>query len=773
MTWAQLGQLLQEPIVRQDLTVAEYHALPTQKATNDPDDPTVTKGSIKTQGDWLISTPTSDGKKKNISIAEGQRNILTLDLDDCPPDFYQSYVIDRDHWLNTYVAYVYNSISDTEKTRKIRVILQLDQLIDNYKFQALCRIIAKELDPDMKLVDGVSFRPAQLMYLPHYLSDQTQLFFETGSEPVNVDYFLDEFEGDWTKPDEWPRVNDKDRPSVQSMFPEDPTEKDGLVGAFCREYTILEAIAEFLLDIYEDCTTETGLPRFRHHNASGADAMVVYGDHWCHSHHGQSDPAEGQNNAFDLVRKNLFGHLDADADLAGRGIGHYPSQTAMFEWIEEHLPHVVQNRIEFDAEHEKANDDFSDLEDYFEDYTSDTDPEEPQDVVVDDEGDPEVSDDDFDDESGSEDEEEEEFTLKKLKLYVGDDFDKLKAKPYVIKSLIAKRDLGCIIGDPGAGKSVIAPYLAWSVATGSPAFGMRTRTGPVLYLAAEAEHNMGERIKAVRKELGATGNLLMLGGISNLGEKNNDDRADIKKVIKKFRPILIIIDTINVAFPGIEENSAEGIGVVIDTMKSFARGGAAIFGIHHPPKGGGMTPRGHSSLNGALDVNLYLHPENEKGVIHGQLTKNRNGRQDLALSFMIQSAELGDDEDGDLVTAPYGIEVIETTSEFKRAKLTPAEKPFWDLFVKMNKEYQEEGVPFDELRTASANLPHMLEAHPVRTKRQSLARSFLSKIVSKNYIIRDQESQRFVLKNLGSVEMVDDDDFEDLSEDEDPIDSLL
>lgn len=71
--------------------------------------------------------------------------------------------------------------------------------------------------------------------------------------------------------------------------------------------------------------------------------------------------------------------------------------------------------------------------------------------------------------------------------------------------------------------------------------------------------------------------------------------------------------------------------------------------IHHDTKAGDGLPRGHSILNGALDVSLALKRDGKS--VTGHLSKNRNGPCDLTIEFEIGSAELGEDEDGELITA--------------------------------------------------------------------------------------------------------------------------
>jgi hypothetical protein len=68
------------------------------------------------------------------------------------------------------------------------------------------------------------------------------------------------------------------------------------------------------------------------------------------------------------------------------------------------------------------------------------------------------------------------------------------------------------------------------------------------------------------------------------------------------------------------------------------------------------TPRGHSLLNGALDMALHL-TKDQSGIVRGKLTKNRNGSCDRDIAFRIATRSFGVDEDGDPITAALAEEL--------------------------------------------------------------------------------------------------------------------
>ncbi|NSW84444.1 MAG: virulence protein E, partial [Syntrophothermus sp.] len=108
---------------------------------------------------------------------------------------------------------------------------------------------------------------------------------------------------------------------------EEPTTKQGIVGTFCRCYSISEAISKFLPDLYSP--VDDSLTRYTYAGASGYGGLVVYDkDTFAYSHH-ESDPCGGREvNAFDLVRIHKFGKLD-DRVNEKTNLNKLPSQIAM------------------------------------------------------------------------------------------------------------------------------------------------------------------------------------------------------------------------------------------------------------------------------------------------------------------------------------------------------------------------------------------------------------------------------------------------------------
>ncbi|ODT17496.1 MAG: hypothetical protein ABS35_25715 [Kaistia sp. SCN 65-12] len=287
---------------------------------------------------------------------------------------------------------------------------------------------------------------------------------------------------------------------------------------------------------------------------------------------------------------------------------------------------------------------------------------------------PVISADDFDDLPDLPDAPKLQTPGPSLTFTTPDECNAVISRRYVVKGILAERDVACIVGAPGVGKSLLAPYLAYAVAQGREAFDSRIKSGGVMYVAAEDHHGMVARIQALRKEYGPADDFALVGGVSDLLSKDSPHLKELRLAVKERRPALIVIDTLAMAFPGLEENSAEGMGRVVAVARSLTTWGAAVVLVHHDTKDGQQgLPRGHSLLNGALDVAIHLKKD-DAGIVRGKLTKNRNGSCDKALAFSIGVQTMGEDDDGDPATVALCREADPTINAYHEPKASRPER---------------------------------------------------------------------------------------------------
>ena len=251
-----------------------------------------------------------DGRRKTGYVVA--RQLLTLDLDFPPAEFWDDIVNNLE--IDSALA-VYSTHKHTKAKPRYRLIMPLDREVTPDEYEAIARKIAEKIGIDY--FDDSTFQPTRLMYWPSHSVD-VEPFFQFYDAPfLATDAVLGEYP-DWTDTSYWPESSRmagirKKQADKQG----DPLAKKGIVGAFCRTYSITEAIAKFLPDVYTQ-TAKDG--RYTYAAGSTAAGLVVYdGDVFAYSNH-STDPAGGQLcNAFDLVRLHKFNDLDdGREDKAGK-----------------------------------------------------------------------------------------------------------------------------------------------------------------------------------------------------------------------------------------------------------------------------------------------------------------------------------------------------------------------------------------------------------------------------------------------------------------------
>lgn len=312
----------------------------------------------------------------------------------------------------------------------------------------------------------------------------------------------------------------------------------------------------------------------------------------------------------------------------------------------------------------------------------------------------------------------------------------LPARDYVIKRLIAPGQIGCIFGEPGAGKSLIGPRLAYGIAQGEDLFDLRTKQGAVFYVACEDEDGMAGRIAALRDDLGPAQGFHLVRGCSDLltpgqiEKRGSPDFQALFKQVKAIRPKFIVIDTLAMAMPGLEENDAAGMNRVVQIGKRLAKFGAAICFIHHGTKSEGNTPRGHSVFNGALDFSIMVKAASQNGIVRGMIRKNRNGPPDLGIAFRIGSRRVGVDIDGEPVDAPICLP-CDPSQGADEPKLTKAENAALSLVLEMSV-----GDPVDEREWRQAAIDGFaISGSDKRDSRQKAVGRALSALLQKGQVI--------------------------------------
>ena len=291
--------------------------------------------SIKDVGGFVLGTLKGGRRKKDTVLT---RSGLTLDMDYGTPD-----IMDEIEMFFDFHCMIYSTHKHTPEKPRLRLIIPLSREVTPDEYGAVARKVAEEIG--IELFDDTTYEPSRLMYWPSTSADGEFVFREIEGKVLDPDAVLAKYK-DWRNTAEWP-VSKRQQTIVQRNIQKqaNPLEKPGIVGAFCRTYSIRDAIDTFLQDTYK----HSAMPgRYDYIPADSQAGVVIYEDKFAYSHHA-TDPACGKlMNAFDVVRLHRFGDLDAKADPDSD-----PSRLPSFKAMQEFAVQDESVKIQLGKEREQ------------------------------------------------------------------------------------------------------------------------------------------------------------------------------------------------------------------------------------------------------------------------------------------------------------------------------------------------------------------------------------------------------------------------------------
>jgi len=289
-----------------------------------------------------------EGRRKKGYVEH--RQVVCLDVD------YGDMELWRNFELFEYAGCMYTAHKHRPEDPRFRIVFPLNRKVSLDEYEAIARVVASWLGIDA--FDDTTYQPTRLMYYPSTSKDGEYIFRYSDGNIMDADAVLSELPN-WSDPTTWP-VSSRVKETVKlntSDKVEDPEEKEGIIGAFCRAYPMYDAIAEFLSEVYTPCD-ELGEDRYSLVGASTSGGLVVYGNKLAYSHHATDVTSGKLCNAFDLVRLHKFGDLDDKARLDTEPT-KLPSFKAMADFAG-NLSLVKKEIIR--ARREQSADDYEELE---------------------------------------------------------------------------------------------------------------------------------------------------------------------------------------------------------------------------------------------------------------------------------------------------------------------------------------------------------------------------------------------------------------------------
>lgn len=300
ITWEDFCRRIENPAVM-PVTAEQYKAL--SKAS---------KLEKKDVGGYVGGYLTKGERGKN---SVEYRDIITLDYDTFTPEQLEKAL------ALGCACIVHSTAAHSAKAWRVRVIIPSSRSLEPDEYVAIARKTASRIG--FAGIDRSTFEPSRLMFWPAHPQGGEWLCRRTDGEPLDADLTLASYH-DWRNTAEWELLPDEaaalsygvtdERGYTAGITgerggrrPEDPTTKEGVIGAFCRTYDIHRAIEEFLSNEYK----KAGRDRYTYTMGSSAGgARVLDEGKFLYSFHATDPAGMRAHNAFDLVRIHKFGHLD-------------------------------------------------------------------------------------------------------------------------------------------------------------------------------------------------------------------------------------------------------------------------------------------------------------------------------------------------------------------------------------------------------------------------------------------------------------------------------
>lgn len=215
--------------------------------------------------------------------------------------------------------------------------------------------------------------------------------------------------------------------------------------------------------------------------------------------------------------------------------------------------------------------------------------------------------------------------------------DILKELPvtnYIVSPVLVLPSLNLFYGIPGSLKTNVLIDLAVCVALGKPWLqsdefaGFGTTKASVLWVDCDSGKSiLHERFSAFLREHARTEFLARQAKIHFMSFPHPQFSAlndlmvlAIVELIKKLGCSLVVFDNLGTVSGGADENSFEMVNVMNNLRFISERSGASVNAIHHIAKNDNngksrKTPRGHSSIEAALDTAFYVERDGDSVTV--------------------------------------------------------------------------------------------------------------------------------------------------------------
>jgi hypothetical protein len=241
---------------------------------------------------------------------------------------------------------------------------------------------------------------------------------------------------------------------------------------------------------------------------------------------------------------------------------------------------------------------------------------------------------------------------KRYQLLSVSDIQKLPKIDWLVKDVLPAVGLACIYGPSGSSKSFLALDLSLSIACKTEWFGLKIKCVPVIYIVLEGLQGFIKRVDAwtLQNKIRPKKFFLIRDDINLF---NFADVSDLVASLQEANFVngLIVIDTLNQASPGVDENSVKEISQVLNHLKFIQRETNSLtLIVHHSGKDVNRGLRGSSSIRAALDTSIEVSSDSYTQK-EWRIEKSKDSADGQTYKYSLKEINVGQDEDQSPITS--------------------------------------------------------------------------------------------------------------------------
>ncbi len=242
--------------------------------------------------------------------------------------------------------------------------------------------------------------------------------------------------------------------------------------------------------------------------------------------------------------------------------------------------------------------------------------------------------------------------FRRFRVLTADEVRQLPSLRWLVRGVLPDTGVAAIYGPSGSGKSFLVLDMAAAIAGGRPWFGHKVRQTGVVYVCLEGEGGLRQRIDAWVKHHRASMPELFRAVVEPFSLSEQCDVAGLAAVVRDAvgPGAVVILDTLNRAASGKDENSSKDMSEIITQAKRLqALTEGLVLVVHHTGKDEARGMRGHSSLLAALDASVEVKRDGLRRT--WAVKKSKEGKDDFGEAFMLEPVDLPPDSDGEPVSS--------------------------------------------------------------------------------------------------------------------------